>query len=187
MIIRNSIAEVYITDVTALAKINENQYDAVFETEPSYEELRRAFSVTISGIKTYCYLLINYCFAQPDHCAILDNDRLVVLMDDLLYVFNVNTGYLILQKHYDQLCTYFAIYPFDDAYVIHGECEIVKLNRDYDIEWRFSGCDIFVRQSGADNAFMINGDTIQLYDFYDNYYEIDRNGKLIKETLSNNE
>jgi hypothetical protein len=106
-------------------------------------------------------------------------------MDDMLHVFNVNTGHLILQKHYDQLCTYFAIYPFDDAFIIHGECEIVKLNRDYDIEWRFSGCDIFVRQSRADNAFMINGDTIQLYDFYDNYYEIDKNGKLIKDISSN--
>jgi len=108
-------------------------------------------------------------------------------MDDILYVFNVNTGHLILQKHYDQFCTYFEIYPFDDAYVIYGECEIVKLNRDYEIERRFSGCDIFVRRSGDDNAFMINGDTIQLFDFYDNYYEIDKNGKLIKEILSNNE
>ena len=30
-------------------------------------------------------------------------------------------------------------------------------------------------------------DVIQLYDFYDNYYEIDRSGKLIKEIPSNNE
>jgi hypothetical protein len=186
MIIRNSIAEVSITDVTALAKINENQYDAVLETNRSCKELRKAFSVTISSEKTYSYLLVNYCYTQLDHCAILDNDRLLVLMDDVLTVFNVNTGNLLLQKRYNQFCTYFRIYSFDNAYIIHGECEIVKLNRDYEIEWRFSGRDIFVRQS-ADDAFVISGDVIQLYDFYDNYYEIDKSGKLIKEISSNNE
>ena len=62
-----------------------------------------------------------------------------------------------------------------------------KLTRDYDIEWRFSGSDIFVRQSGEQNAFKIMGDTIQLYDFYDHYYEIGKHGELIKEIPSHNE
>jgi|GEM_PF-4532761 len=38
MIIRNSYAEVNITDVTPAKELKKDQYDAVFETEPSYEE-----------------------------------------------------------------------------------------------------------------------------------------------------
>ena len=47
-----------------------------------------------------------------------------------------------------------------------------------DTEWSFSGKDIFASVTGRP-AFEMTGNSIKLYDFQDNYYEIDYNGKEV--------
>ena len=49
--------------------------------------------------------------------------------------------------------------------------------------WRFSGKDIFATVSDK-TAFTIENDSIKLYDFEDNFYELDFNGKLITEIMN---
>ena len=46
--------------------------------------------------------------------------------------------------------------------------------------WNFCGKDIFVSISGK-NPFEICNDRIKLYDFEDNYYEINFDGKQINQ------
>ena len=69
-----------------------------------------------------------------------------------------------------------------DGYLIYGEIEIIKLDNEFNVAWKFSGRDIFVSISGK-NAFEIAEQSIKLYDFEDNFYEIDFDGKLINEKL----
>lgn len=49
------------------------------------------------------------------------------------------------------------------------------------MRWSFSGRDIFVRYMGEEPAFEMKSDRICLYDFEDNYYEIDYDGNVIKD------
>ena len=60
--------------------------------------------------------------------------------------------------------------------------EIIKLDDEFNTVWKFSGRDIFVSVSGK-NAFELTEQSIKLYDFEDNFYEIDFDGKLINEEL----
>ena len=50
--------------------------------------------------------------------------------------------------------------------------------KDFHTKWKFSGRDIFVSASGK-KSFELCEDRIKLYDFNDDYYEIDLNGNEI--------
>lgn len=58
---------------------------------------------------------------------------------------------------------------------------IYRISKDLDIKWNFSGRDIWVRYAGTEPAFEMKEDKICLYDFMDNYYELDYDGNLIFE------
>lgn len=64
--------------------------------------------------------------------------------------------------------------------VIHAALDILMLNPDFEILRDFSGRDIFVSVTGK-TAFTLTDTAIQLFDFNDNYYELDLNGKLLSE------
>ena len=166
--------------------IKEEKYDSILGKDKYDTDLNRALAVLITNNHgSFSFLLIGSCYSSTDNCAVLDNDKLLVLMDESLMVFDVKEGQYLLKKKYDQWCSYFELHMFDDAYLVYGEGEIVKLDRDYNIQWRFSGRDIFILPTGNE-AFSIHGNTVQVYDFLGNFYEIDNNGKLIYERVSEN-
>ena len=65
------------------------------------------------------------------------------------------------------------------GYLIYGEIEILMLDFDFNLMWKFSGKDIFVSVTGK-KAFELCEDSIKLYDFEDNFYEIDYDGNKIE-------
>lgn len=64
--------------------------------------------------------------------------------------------------------------------ILYDETDIYRIAEELLILWRFSGRNIFVRCAGDEPAFEMKVDRICLYDFKDNYYEIDYNGNLVK-------
>lgn len=72
----------------------------------------------------------------------------------------------------------FSPNKFGDDYIVHGEIEIARYNRDLEKLWSFSGRDIFASITGK-RAFEMSDNLIKIYDFQDNYYEIDCDGKEI--------
>ena len=66
------------------------------------------------------------------------------------------------------------------SYIIHGEIEIIMLNDAFEEQWTFAGRDIFATQSNK-NPFTICDNTIELFDWEDNYYKIDFDGNLVEE------
>ena len=89
-------------------------------------------------------------------------------------------AWLNFNKHFGRKNSNFSIYQIQTGYIIHGEIEILKLTFDFEIEWSFSARDIFATLDGKP-AFELCDNCIKLYDFENNYYEIDLNGKLIRE------
>ena len=77
----------------------------------------------------------------------------------------------------------FGIYRIPKGYIIYGEIEIIMLNDSFEKQWTFSGRDIFATQSSK-NSFAICDNTIELFDWEDNYYKIDFDGNLIEEKLT---
>ncbi|HPN69857.1 MAG TPA: hypothetical protein PLZ32_10075 [Saprospiraceae bacterium] len=76
--------------------------------------------------------------------------------------------------------TCFGIYYLGPDYVVHGELEITKLDKDGKIVWQNSGRDIWITAEGIDN-FEVYNDYILATDWEYNRYKFDYDGKLLEE------
>lgn len=125
--------------------------------------------------------VISY-YAKIDNCILVSKEYLFLMFDNLLCLFDPRTMTIIRQIEIPSITgTMFASYPYKDDFILYGEVEIYRVTQDLTIRWSFSGKDIFVRYHNNEHepAFKMKEDRICLYDFQDNYYEINYDGILI--------
>ena len=106
-------------------------------------------------------------------------DRLLIACGNEVFCVLLPTLELLWHTQVD-MATCFEIVPYQDDYITHGEVEIVRLNKQGEILWQFSGKDIFVSPIERTPAFKTTSQGIDLVDFNYEEYHIDYNGKLIK-------
>jgi hypothetical protein len=112
-----------------------------------------------------------------DSCYVVDNRQLIICVGDSL--FSLRTDDLVLNwaKKMD-LATCFQVFNFNNGYIVHGELEITYLDYNGNINWKFSGRDIFVTSDGIDE-FKIADNKIYLLDWGKNEYVLDQYGNLL--------
>ena len=77
------------------------------------------------------------------------------------------------------MATCFEIVKHDDAYIIHGELEITRLNIAGEVIWSFSGPDIFTTPDGKD-IFKVVGDIVYAKAWTEQTFQLDAyTGELI--------
>ena len=116
--------------------------------------------------------LINY------DCYLLEGEVLTVLKYTRVFQFQVSGGELINVQTLEVEDCPFGLYSVLAGYIVHGELEIAMYDKQFRLKWRFSGRDIFASSTDK-QVFRMLEDRICLFDFWDNYYEIDYNGKLL--------
>jgi hypothetical protein len=139
----------------------------------------RTLCVSVTGAQNAEIALVGDYYTSEIDCAILEGDTLTVLQNDYITQIDLETAQIIATYKLDVFGTTFAIYHMPDGYLIYGEIEIIKLDNEFNTMWKFSGKDIFASVSGK-NSFEIAKNSIKLYDFLDNYYELDFDGNTIK-------
>ena len=72
--------------------------------------------------------------------------------------------------------TCFEIFKYQDSYIVHGEMEITRLDRNGNIQWQQSGADIFTTLDGQDN-FKLTDDYIIATDWQNRIYKFGYGGK----------
>ena len=122
--------------------------------------------------------LIGNYYSYDYDCAILDEKILTIMQNNIIMKINVENGKLIFYKKIECFGCNFALYRVKDGYIIYGEIEIIMLDTNFEKKWKFCGRDIFVSAS-REKIFELCENHIKLYDWDDNYYEIDYDGKLI--------
>jgi hypothetical protein len=160
----------------------DNQYyDYIINTEDySRNDYICVYCITVNNnTDSYKIAIIARGYGQFDNCAILDEDRLVVLADNYMVLFNLSTRKLDNMKEVIDFGTGMEIYTFDGGYIINGEIDIIKVDKSGNKIWSFSGRDIWVTLNGED-ALQINGNKLILTDFNGDTYKIDKYGKEIK-------
>ena len=118
-----------------------------------------------------------HCFDR--NCAVIEGDVLTILQGWEVTQFNVTAAQIIRTVAIDTPAPNFEIHKVGRGYLIHGEMDITMLNDKLEKVWSFSGRDIFVSPSGK-RELAIKSDRICLYDWEDNYYEVDLNGNMIR-------
>ena len=146
----------------------------------------RELPVSKHGIKVYkANKEINSCLiigsggatGVQKNSTLLDHDQLLVCCCNTVFCLTLPDLYLKWQTKADT-ATCFQIFKLENDYVVHGELEITRIDRDGNIQWQFSGADIFVSIDGQ-KEFIISGNYIMLSDFSNHKYKIDFQGKQI--------
>ncbi len=78
------------------------------------------------------------------------------------------------------MATCFEIYELDKDYVVHGEMEITRLDKNGQIVWQQGGRDIWTTAEGIDD-FVVYDNYILATDWDFNRYKFDFDGKLLED------
>lgn len=184
MVLHNDICSIIISidETYAINSTDNKDYDLVINPQNlKCGDMYRVLSIKIDlPKKTIAVALVGDFYINDIDCAILEETVLTVLLDDAIVQLDVNNGFILSFKKLDCFGCNFGIYKVETGYIIYGEIEITMLDFNLDKKWIFSGRDIFASVSGKE-SFKLCESSIQLYDFEDNFYEIDFTGKLIRE------
>ena len=114
--------------------------------------------------------------AVYENSFIISGYALLICCCHTVYSFELPTLVLNWRKELD-LATCFAIYPYKEDFIIHGELSIKRISLDGNVKWDFAGKDIFVTQDGTD-AVKTTGDKIEVTDWNGDKYILDDRGQL---------
>lgn len=163
------IEETSLTEKTVnLGRYTPGEFTKVVRVSSSMQGVDHSISILCSRM------------TELDHAAFLQEDHLILMLDEQLFRIGMKDCTIQKYKQLDIDGGTFGIYETARGYVVHGELDILMLDPDFNLLWTFTGRDIFVSVTGK-TAFKRTNTTIQLYDFEDNYYEIDMNGRLLAE------
>ena len=144
------------------------------------------YPISKHGIKIYQdKQVINSCLVVGSggatsvhkNSSLLDDNQLLICCCDTIFCLALPDLQLKWKTQAD-MATCFQIFGQQDSYIIHGELQITKLDRDGNKQWGFCGTDIFVSMD-EEEAIKIESDGILLTDFAKTKYKIDFDGKLV--------
>lgn len=171
-------------------EVDFNSYDKVNEIEKidlDDPDFCKLIEISVNGNGTEKNALIIASYHTPiDSFVAPHKNGLFLMLNEILCVFDPETLEIIDQSEIDPFGTMFEIHQYKDDYILYGECEIYRISDDLKVKWIFGARDIFVRCDTDAPAFEMKEDRIGLYDYQENYYEINYDGKLITERINEN-
>ena len=172
--------EVTLDDNFDFKSADHREYDFVLNIDGyTAQDYYRVLSLSVNLFHDkYKIALVGSGQSYPDDCAVLDDEVLTVIQDNRVVRLDLHNRTVIETYDTDLYGCAFGLYSTPDEYFIHGELEVARYDKDFNKKWGFSGRDIFV-SSNNKQAFQLLEDRVCLYDFEDNYYELDYNGNQL--------
>lgn len=164
---------------------NTNEYDFVYLTASDQRH------TTAIGIKLYKIdqLLASAIIAATgggtgihDHSQVIEDNQIVVCCSDTVFCLSIPDLSLLWQTKVDDI-TCFEIYKYKDSYIVHGELEISRLEKNGKILWQKSGADIFTTPEG-DSSLQLTNDLIVVKDWENRVYKFDYEGNDQSDTFN---
>lgn len=109
----------------------------------------------------------------------IKDDRIYICCSDQIYSLNLTDLSVNWRKQYD-IATCLGIYEFDNDFIIHGEIQVSRIEKNGETKWNFSARDIFVNPDGK-TEFKITENRIELIDWQGYKYELNADGKILTE------
>lgn len=182
MILSNESYEIEITkDIQYTLFSTDNKfYNHVFQMEEyTRNDYVSAYSISVcSLIPDYKVAIIGRAYGSIENCAVLEGDRLIILIDNYMVFFDLISKKLELKIKIIDFGTGIEIYAYDNGYIVNGEVDIIKVDKYGNKIWSFSGRNIWVRPNG-ESSINIQRDRLLLTDFAGYKYHLDKWGKEI--------
>ena len=109
----------------------------------------------------------------------IKNDRIYICCSDQIYSLNLTDLSANWRNQYD-VGTCLGIYEFDEDFIVHGEIQVSRIDKNGETKWGFSGRDIFVNPDGK-TEFKIIENRIELVDWEGYKYVLNADGKILTE------
>lgn len=106
--------------------------------------------------------------------VVFEDTRLAICCSENIFCLSIPDLKLLWRTKAD-LATCFEIYKYQDSYIIHGELDISRLDKNGKIVWQRNGADVFTTISGEQD-FELKDNFIIARDFEDRVYKYDYDG-----------
>lgn len=177
--------EITIDPTYTVSSSGNRQYDLEWNPENLHgdHDHNTAFAIHISfACRVLDIALVGALNSYDTNCAVLDGNVLTIMQDNTISQVSVKDGALLLHKEFECWGCTFGLYHVSKGYVVYGEEEILMLDEDFHKLWGFTSRDIFVSCTRGE-AFEVDERSIRVYNWFDDYYELDFSGKVIREIL----
>ncbi|WP_010520557.1 hypothetical protein [Aquimarina agarivorans] len=186
-------SEILILEKYTISIFEENDYrfdstDNWYKYSKEYIKEDNNELTSVFGIKIFeDEKLISDCIIGSDGGAtgiymdstMISYEGLVICCSDKVFKLSIPELNLEWKTKADTM-TCFGIHSLDADYVVHGELEITRLNKDGKIIWQKRGRDIWTTPEGIDD-FVVYDDYILATDWEYNRYKFDFNGNVFEE------
>ena len=137
-----------------------------------------AISVRLQDVEIASAIIFGYGGPTTIHerSFIITGDIFLLSCGDSVYSLHFPDLDINWHKKMDS-ATCLGIYQFKDDFIMHGELDITRFDKNGLVKWVFGGNDIFVSPNSK-NDFTIKGENIIAKDFCDNVYVLNGDGML---------
>lgn len=157
---------------------NLHKYDYVYFDESEYV-LPTMFGIKVFKdnqlLKSAIIGSIGGGTTNHSNAVIFEPKRFLICCSDTIFCLSIPDLQLLWQTQADQACC-FEIFKYQEDYIVHGELEISRLDKDGKILWQKSGADIFTTIDGGPD-FELTNDFIIAKDFENRVYRFGYNGQ----------
>ena len=152
-------------------------FDGEMHMDRVYPTSKHGIRITKDGVELTSAIIceIGGYTTIHDNSFVITNDAILICCCDKVYSLSVPGLQINWKKRLDPE-TCFAIHPFQDDFIIHGELQITRINRDGNEKWNFGARDIWVTPDGK-KSMELTDNKIKLTDWEGYVYELDSNGQ----------
>jgi hypothetical protein len=152
-------------------------FDGMTNTDRVYPTSKHGIRVTKEGDELASAIIceIGTATAVHDNSVIIAGDSILICCSDKAYSLSIPDLQLNWKKRFDP-ATCFAIHPFMGDFVIHGELQITRIDKDGNEKWNFTARDIWVTPDGKE-SIELKDNKIKLKDWQGYEYELDPDGR----------
>ena len=136
--------------------------NAIFVTSANFA--LHVSNIKVSGKYNREYKLIAFCVGLNDERVLVEGNLLIVCLWSDILIIDLQTDKLVRDIDLD-CAELFSIHKFQSGFFIHGELENRFLDKDFNVVWEESCCDIFFN-SKVDRDLEIFEDYIVAWDWY---------------------
>lgn len=157
-----------------------DQYDAVYLNEDHYEPTSLHTIKLYQGGKLIKNVLIGAVGGGTGihkSSQVIEQERMIICCGDTIFCLFLPELALLWKTKADW-ATCFEIFKYLDDYIVHGEVDISRIDKNGKIMWQQSGADIFTTVEGKDD-FILTEDHILAIDWEYRKYKFDFDGNVL--------